>query len=199
MKKNLIPFVLLALLTFVPVQAKVHAIDDVQPTYPGIVTSDSTTAPATPPTSPSTTNTNTSQYDCSSINSITSYNICCAPNGGGTSDQCDAYEQANPALTTVPGQIGGGTQTTNPINSGASSNLGTTNATYPGVVDSASSCSAIQFRTLLDFAIWAKCIIGAIVIPGIFTLAFVVFLWGVFKFIRASDKADKHDISVGDY
>ncbi|MDB5255266.1 MAG: hypothetical protein JWL92_642 [Candidatus Nomurabacteria bacterium] len=81
-----------------------------------------------------------------------------------------------------------------------SSTVNTDNASYnaalaPSTADqkAAATCSAIKFKTLLDIAIWAKCIIGAIIIPGIFTLAFVVFLWGVFKFVRSSEKTDKEE------
>lgn len=71
--------------------------------------------------------------------------------------------------------------------------LSTTTSTVRSNQLTSSACSTIKFKTLLDIAIWAKCIIGDIVIPGIFTLAFAVFLWGVFKFVRSSEEKDKKD------
>jgi FtsH-binding integral membrane protein len=39
--------------------------------------------------------------------------------------------------------------------------------------------------------IWVKCVIVVAVIPLIFTLAFLVFLWGVLRFMYASESKDK--------
>jgi hypothetical protein len=195
--KKFFTILLIVIIAFVPFYTKAHATagdtssstiyDDPSGGSPD--DSDGTTA-ATPPAT--TTTAATPAYDCSSINNLSSYNICCSANGDGTSAQCDAYEAANPALTSAPGQLGAGTQATNPVDDGTSTDLQNTYSTG-SVQDVASTCSAIQFLTIISIAIWVKCIIGAIVIPGIFTLAFVVFLWGVFKFIRASDKTDKDD------
>lgn len=106
---------------------------------------------------------------------------------------CEDYLNGNSGTDTpVLGQVSGGTQKTGPVNNtGYTGNPSLT----PSSADqkAVAACSAIKFNTILDIAIWAKCIIGAIVIPGIFTLALVVFLWGVFKFIRATADADKQE------
>lgn len=49
------------------------------------------------------------------------------------------------------------------------------------------ACSKISFESLLDILIWLKCIIGAAIVPLIFTLAFLFFLWGMVMYIRGSD------------
>ncbi len=91
----------------------------------------------------------------------------------------------------TPQQIGGSTTPpTNAIN-GTTNTALTPTGTSAATAAAIQSCSVIKFNTLLDIAIWAKCIIGVVIIPGIFSLAFVVFLWGVFKFIRASEEKDK--------
>ena len=56
-----------------------------------------------------------------------------------------------------------------------------------------STCSAIQFKSLLDILIWVKCIIAVAIIPLIFGLAFLLFLWGVFKFMYATENAQKEE------
>ncbi len=95
-------------------------------------------------------------------------------------------------MATAPQQVAG-SQNTNTVNpSGSNTALATTPSTY-STTQAGTTCSSIKFKTLLDIAIWIKCIIGAVVIPGIFTLAFVVFLWGVFKFIRSSEQKDKQE------
>jgi hypothetical protein len=114
---------------------------------------------------------------------------------GGSSSTSNTGSQAATGAattTTAPGQIGsGGTQSTAPVNQTTYGNPSLT----PGASTTAavSSCSAITFTNLLNIAVWVKCVIGAIVIPGIFALATVVFLWGVFKFIRASSQVDKDE------
>lgn len=126
---------------------------------------------------------------CSAIDS-SNYSSCCTGiNPIGDSTTCSNY-----VSTGASGQIGGmvgGSLSTAAVNGG-----GTTTSTAGQSLSSSSalqSCSAIKFNTLLDIAIWIKCIIGVIIIPGIFSLAFVVFLWGVLKFIRSSEKTDKED------
>lgn len=127
---------------------------------------------------------------CSTIDS-SNYSACCTGiNPVGDTTSCSSY-----VSTGAAGQIGGitgGSLSTAAVNGGAAT------ASTPGQssVASASSvqtCSPGKFNTLLDIAIWIKCIIGVIIIPGIFSLAFVVFLWGVLKFIRSSEKTDKED------
>lgn len=49
------------------------------------------------------------------------------------------------------------------------------------------SCSKIEFKSLLDILKWAKCIILVAIIPILFSLALMFFLWGVMNFVRASD------------
>jgi hypothetical protein len=140
------------------------------------------------------------QYDCSSIDSYSEYQNCCTDTGGGSSADCVNYEDQYLGSTsnTAPGQIGTGTTPTSAPLSTAAVNGNGNSSNFSGnvpqaITNQAQSCNAIQFNNLLNIAIWAKCVIGAIIIPGIFTLAFAVFLWGVFKFVRASDKADKDD------
>ena len=134
---------------------------------------------------------------CKVIDSDQKYNMCGCIGAATDSAQCVAYKTLNTPATSQ--QIGGTAATpgTAPSTSAVNSYTDTSYAGNPAVVapDQAAvkACSAIQFKTILDIAIRVKCIIGAIVIPGIFTLAFVVFLWGVFKFIRSSEQKDKQE------
>jgi len=134
------------------------------------------------------------QYDCSIVDSYSLYVNCCTQSGAGTSEECVNYEDQylNPN-NTLPDTVQGGTPSTTAVNT-ANTALGTSAVSSAASDQKAlQSCTAIKFNTILDIAIWVKCLIGVIVIPGIFTLAFVVFLWGVFKFIRASEQKDKDE------
>jgi hypothetical protein len=112
-------------------------------------------------------------------------------------EACTVYTQSciNGVCTAPAGSIGGGTPGTNAVNGPASQ----WNFTYDGAgaPQSGSSqlaqCSAIRFLSLLDVLIWVKCIIVIGVIPLIFTLAFVFFLWGVLRFVYASDIKQKEE------
>lgn len=97
---------------------------------------------------------------------------------------------------TVNGQINSGTPTTKAINNSANTGYGSTgqiNAATASDQKALNSCTAIQFTNLFNIALWVKCLIGVLVIPGIFTLAFLTFLWGVLKFMRSADQKDKQD------
>jgi hypothetical protein len=128
--------------------------------------------------------------NCSSLNAANSGPCCTSPSTDALKEACYYYTYNQ--STNVTGQTG--SQTTTALN-------GTTNTAYgtyggalaPSEAKAITACTSIKFNTLLDIAIWAKCLIGAVVIPGIFTLAFVVFLWGVFKFIRSPDLKDKNE------
>lgn len=93
-----------------------------------------------------------------------------------------------------PGTIGStnnGVPSTMPVNTAqpaASSGIGSQSSAAE-----LSQCSAIKFNTILDILVWIKCIIVVAIIPLIFALAFVFFLWGVFKFIAASDSPKKEE------
>jgi hypothetical protein len=58
-------------------------------------------------------------------------------------------------------------------------------------VDVGTVCSDIKFKSVLNILIWIKCVISAVIIPLIFSLAFLFFLWGIFKFMAASDSTKK--------
>lgn len=108
------------------------------------------------------------------------------PNTGG-SDQ-NPYPQP----VKIPGQIG--VPQTTPVNTfngpgisdSAPSNSG-------GSVTTVNQCSSIKFKSVLDILIWLKCVAVTILIPLIFAAAFVLFLWGVLKFMYAADATKKKE------
>ena len=55
------------------------------------------------------------------------------------------------------------------------------------------SCSEIRFVSLLDIIIWVKCIIVSALIPLIFALAFLFFLWGILRFMAATDQKKREE------
>jgi hypothetical protein len=118
------------------------------------------------------------------------FDICC-PDTRHMTISCNNY------VTGTTGTQGilnsGGAPNTNPTNGGSA----TVGATF-GMTSSApalTTCSAIKFDSLLDILIWLKCIIAAAVIPLIFTLAFLFFLWGMVQYIRNADNEKKREES----
>jgi hypothetical protein len=132
---------------------------------------------------------------CSPITQDNQYQCCGYDNGGYNTNEtsqeqsdCAAFRAAQSAVANqVNG--GGGSQSTAPVNT----NTVSTPAVPSADLQAAASCNAIQFTSIINIAVWIKCLIGAVVIPGIFMLAFVVFLWGVLKFMRSSSQTDKQD------
>ncbi len=110
----------------------------------------------------------------------------CDINNNGNTNNGGTYD---PATSTIAQQIGsGGT----PLNTGAINGATTVKSAAPGATPKASAsqlatCSSIAFISLFDILIWVKCIITAAIIPTMFTLAFLFFLWGILKFMMAAD------------
>lgn len=96
----------------------------------------------------------------------------------------------------VPGTIGSGTPpNTNPANGGVDTTAGTIAPTPQASSQQLASCNLISFDSLLDILIWLKCIIGVAIIPLIFTITFLVFLWGMFGYIRDANDVKKREES----
>lgn len=91
------------------------------------------------------------------------------------------------------GTIGGVNPNTNP--QGGAVTPGSITPTPQASSDQLKSCNAIAFNSILDILIWLKCIIAAAIIPLIFTLAFLFFLWGMTMYIRGSDDVKKREES----
>lgn len=127
---------------------------------------------------------------CSTIDNFNYYSCCQTFYRNQNLDRCVAKE-------TIAGTQGGGTGAT--VNTGAI-NGATSGGAYNSAAGSSQSsaaslnqCSDIKFSSLLDILIWVKCIIVVAIIPLIFALALVFFLWGVMKFIMASDSTKKEE------
>lgn len=133
---------------------------------------------------------------CSPLSS-SNYPICCPSNLPGMATSCANYKSG--VCSTNPNDpicqtIRGGGQNTNPTNS-VGQTIGTIAPTPATSSQALKSCSAIAFDSLLDILIWLKCVIGAAIIPLIFTLAFLYFLWGMVMFIRGADDVKKREES----
>ncbi len=141
---------------------------------------------------------------CGAI-STSNYPICCPINTASTPVaqilRCNTFK-ANTCATTPSdpicqnaGQVGSGgtTPNTNPTNGG------TTTPTIASTPQASSSellsCNGISFDSLLDILIWLKCVIGAAIVPLVFTLAFLYFLWGMVMFIKGADDVKKREES----
>ena len=136
-----------------------------------------------------------------SCKSVTSQNYpTCCPLGRSVSKACADYKVnlcfASPTDPLCQSVIRGGTLPGGPTNGGsAGTGAGTIAPTPKASSAELKSCSAISFDSLLDILIWAKCVIAASIIPLIFTLAFLFFLWGMFKYIRDADDVKKREES----
>jgi hypothetical protein len=127
------------------------------------------------------------QVSCDVIDD-NNFNQCCV--GVNQPIACDNLNAGgNPQ-----GGIGSNPQNTNPQN-GAPTPPGTIAPTPQTSSPALLSCSKISFVSLLDILIWLKCIIGAAIIPLIFSLAFLFFLWGMVMYIRGSDDVKKREES----
>jgi len=138
---------------------------------------------------------------CSAIPKVknqSDYENCCdSEHGVGyNADRCYDWFMAHEFNNGngTEGGVNGNSQNTNSFNSpftGAADNslIVTAQSSSPAL----SECSAIKFKSLLDILIWVKCVITAVLIPLIFTLAFLFFLWNVVVFMRSDDKTNKEE------
>ncbi len=142
------------------------------------------------------TNNATTQCTGAAGINVFNYNFCCKSVAGAAANktQCDAYNARNSGTTTTT------TSTVPPsgsIMSGGTINPSSSVDTAGGAVPRSSSASLNQcsskFTSLLDILIWAKCIIVIAIVPMIFVLAFLFFIWGVMRFIQASDSVKKEE------
>ena len=131
------------------------------------------------------------QNQCALIGT-SNYSRCCTAaltfNNPQLAQRCDNYINSQ-----TPGTIGGGTQNTNPT--GNTGTPGTIAPTPQASSSALASCNLIAFDSLLDILIWLKCVIGAAIIPLIFTIAFLLFLWGMVQYIRNADNEKKREES----
>ncbi len=133
---------------------------------------------------------------CSSVTSSTVATCCSAVNYNVNKAQCDLYTLANQNTTGPTGTVGGGTLGTNPTNSqtGQLDQLqGIVGTTPRASSENLRQCSAIRFDSLLDILVWLRCVINAAIIPLLFTLAFLFFLWGMINYIRNANDVKKRE------
>lgn len=134
-----------------------------------------------------TYNTQKNAPSCTIITTDAQFTACCSGDSTNPTieNACDIYA-ATEANTPPPG----GTQTTNPT--GGTSGITTTGGS--GATGAAvGECSAIRFRSLLDILIWIKCVISGVIVPLIFSLATLFFMWNLTMFIRSSDNSQKKE------
>lgn len=113
---------------------------------------------------------------------------CCDQNYSSNYQACDAYRAAK---SIGEGQVGSNQNI--PVN-GSIYVPATTDVSSPqSGASQLSSCSAIKFKSFLDILIWVRCVITSAIIPLIFVLAFLFFLWGVLKFMYATDTKQKDE------
>lgn len=101
--------------------------------------------------------------------------------------------QGAPSTTPVYGTVNSGTLNTKSPFTEQPLIAGNQNVSPQSSSPVLAACSAIKFKSLLDILVWVKCVITAIVIPLIFTFAFLFFLWNVLRFLRSSADKDKQE------
>lgn len=131
----------------------------------------------------------------SEVNNQSDYENCCTYEHGVvyTSSRCYKWYEGNVLDKGTPA-IQGGTQDSNSVYSPFTGKLDNS-ITITGQSSSPAlkECSAIKFKSLLDILIWVKCVIASVIIPLIFTFAFLFFLWNVLVFMRADENAKKEE------
>ena len=143
--------------------------------------------------------TNSLNNQCVLLNSF-NYSRCCS--ASATSNDPEKMKRCNekrceiipndPSCIQISGPTGG-TQSSAPFGFIAGERDPTDSSSPQAGSIELSSCSKIQFKSALDILIWLKCVIIVAIIPLIFAIALVVFLWGVFKFMSASDVKSKQE------
>lgn len=129
--------------------------------------------------------------ECSIIDDFNYQNCCLESIDNAIA--CKKYTDAGGMGPGGAGTIGSGEPNTNPQNSGTTPPV--ISPTPQASSAALSSCNAIKFDSLLDILIWLRCVIAAAIIPLIFTLAFLFFLWGMVMYIRGSDDVKKREES----
>ena len=139
---------------------------------------------------------------CDAVNGGNFSSCCTTPLSSDIARRCTAYEQSpqycidfpdDSQCTPINGPQGGGaTQQSAPLNGGVGSGFFSESVGLSEGLD-ASACSAITFKSAINILIWIKCIIVVVLIPLLFSAAFLVFLWGVFKFMTSSDAKGKQE------
>lgn len=119
-------------------------------------------------------NTSTFNGSCDSIKNDLDYARCCASYTPENTAICTAYLGIPDFDSTTPPSTGG-------------SGSGTGQQGWQNSDKAVSECTNIKFISILNILIWAKCVLNSFVIPLIFTLAFVFFLWNIMVFIRQAD------------
>ena len=131
----------------------------------------------------------------SSCGTITADNrdICCGLiNGTGDQNACFQFQNQQ-QIKNIPGQTGTVALPADILSTTPELPFYSTNEiVIPGDSNS-SSCKVIKFDSILGIINWIKCYIVTAIIPIIFGLTFVVFMWGVVKFMRASEKKDRDE------
>ncbi len=127
------------------------------------------------------------------VNNKQDFSDCCSYQHGVGYEASRCYDWYMFGGSSAPGTVNSGTLNTNTTFSEQPTIAG--NPTITGKSNSAvlASCSAIKFKSLLDILVWVKCVITSIIIPLIFTLAFLFFLWNVIRFMNASDSRNKEE------
>lgn len=93
----------------------------------------------------------------------------------------------------VPGQVNSGTLGTNALGGDGTGVGGSPSASPQSGSEVLKECSAIKFKSLLDILIWIKCVITSVLIPLIFAVAFLFFLWNVLQFMRSAENTQKEE------
>ena len=142
------------------------------------------------------------QVSCTPVTAGT-YNFCCGTTATAAGDphaaDCRAYrngysvDPAEPSTTYTPGTLGSSAGFDNTVINTTSPGGSTIAATPVAGSAELAQCSNIKFLSLLDILIWVKCIIVVAIIPLIFALALMFFLWGVMRFVMASDSTKKEE------
>jgi hypothetical protein len=119
---------------------------------------------------------------CSPSLVIQNANFCCVVN---KHQNCPSVQGTAGSGTPPPGELPRGTTSTD-------STSGVENTRTAG------ECREVvgpngRFRSFLDILLWIRCVISIYIIPLLFSLAFVFFIYGIIKYVIASDSKLKEE------
>ena len=141
------------------------------------------------PSTPTTPTTSDPGMQCNTIYSA-NRDYCCGTFYTENKARCDAYDHGYGGIQGTLNS-GGSVPPVTIINSSGSTQIAGSSP-QSGAAE-LNQCSKITFNSLFDILIWIKCIILVAIIPLMFAAAFIIFLWGVLRFMAAADSTKKDE------
>jgi hypothetical protein len=119
---------------------------------------------------------------CSPSLVLQNRNFCCVQN---QHPNCVPVQGTSGSGTPSSGSFPGSSTTINSTNQGSTKRVSLECREVMGADG--------RFRSFLDILLWIRCVISIYILPLLFSLAFVFFLYGIIRYVIASDSKMKEE------